>query len=1676
MLEAEILQLTLAHDGSVTWTLFFPERVPIVLYEDEDNHRRFAERSVFHVRADVENSSKTFDEFLAFPGTPMSKTSDCFLQWKETEKGTVWGLKFMLSTDMESFLKVCLSGLTTGQIAHTTSTRALADALGGPAMSEKERRSRGNVGRPASVVESSIDEETFHGIASETAQNAAPEVTRLPSHVESPQEDGGTRIEAAVDDGDGSSDQHAGESDEGEEPECTYIDDVEPNVGEHGSAQPADTAAEQIPTAGQHGGDLAAVTVRGAAAGDAMRSPTDSALLNRDSDLEHLSLNLTDDILSQFPITIVNKTPGREIDLSSPTPADTTSSTYDGEGPTSLLTPPVGFLHSTENLSEPAEYRRGEDDLVSPTPISPPDWVDSGLGSHALSPLHHATVANQDGDSAAATESSITVQISTPMSSDAHEDLRASMYSPGIVPVRSRENLDRIIPAPAMQDAAASPSQDASSSNTAEATGSELPPSGLVSSLKARFDVSSRGVVQTKEQIERARLAASAMPAAEEAPVESGNDTIESDDTATTTYPVSAVKPEQPVVTDGNQVSSEMLPGSVRYSGYLVLKNVIFHKHGRLTSGSRRKWKSCWGVLHGTTLTLYQSSGEDAEADESAPVVLTTDVCNGIAQLVHEYVYRDYVTSLSSSEGHTHYMQASSQTDASAWVGSIHLAAALAATSASTKADAIQDFQSRCTQIQEEIDTQSQMKQMAVLQQKTATGKVKSKISEQISSWSEELEAFNMDLFKWKCYIAALKGSELPNPQNLLACATKATKSSLRGQVATFSVSALHCLVIARRAAKTSNQRPASLKHAKKTGPEPDIVPMKKNENSNKGSASGSVENAQETSAMHATRKALAPLDLGPSESSSTATEGECGTEAGNSVDSSPTAEVAPGQPVWKDVAQPPKQAATATNNVEQTSAAPAAAKPQYLRIELPDKQSTVILLQDGMTAGDVLDVACEKRNLDPDGTFLVLGLNRADTGMEFRLANLDQEMKDMMYDIVEVREKVVSTVHLALPDTRTLGNLSVVFGFEVDICEGAALDQPSVYVTEVLANSVAHSADLHIGDEILSINMEAVEEQTRSRIIELLQAPVLSMVVRSCGAFSVVPDTNLIDELVCPAPPSFVDLTDVSLEDLMVPKPPGEDQPDGVDEDGQDDNFAAVETEQIDKFLQNIEELNAYLLTLQMEAPPVAVTASINHTVSKEKRISMCAQELVDTERHYIKKLTILLDRYLEPLRFETFIPKETLELVFGNIRDVVIFQRQFLQDLEDSLRHIQSADDKASAQSIRLMIFSLSGSVLFYMRRFKMYSSFCVSHMEANLFLNKPESLANEQLQEFLRVRNPKKDSAMSLPALLIMPILRLMRYPLFLETMRSLTVPDSTEHQRLTEAKSGMEHMADYINEMQRINDQFGVLFHQLLTESAFTEPWLSASINDLCQHLEVMWLNANQSLMHGHSWKKGVGPRAHCFVFKTIIVILCEPHKGKRKSTKNLADAPAMQQSAVTMDDLLFWTVVRTSRAKAVDLPDSDGVTDMWQLVNKTTQPVTTYLFRAIADGEKPAAVTTIRQVIRDRNAALTALTPGTARRKLASAQQQGVESGGSGGAGSGAAQQISVTSYSRHHEASTTTRVVSPDSEAGLFTRSAQLRTSNRKRRASECGRSIETAAAAALGASEDYFATEEVNC
>lgn len=54
----------------------------------------------------------------------------------------------------------------------------------------------------------------------------------------------------------------------------------------------------------------------------------------------------------------------------------------------------------------------------------------------------------------------------------------------------------------------------------------------------------------------------------------------------------------------------------------------------------------------------------------------------------------------------------------------------------------------------------------------------------------------------------------------------------------------------------------------------------------------------------------------------------------------------------------------------------------------------------------------------------------------------------------------------------------------------------------------------------------------------------------------------------------------------------------------------------------------------------------------------------------HYcLQHLNNLLENYLEPLKRETFLSNAEINALFGNIQEIVTFQRQFLQNLEEAL-----------------------------------------------------------------------------------------------------------------------------------------------------------------------------------------------------------------------------------------------------------------------------------------------------------------------------------------------------------------------------------------------------------------------
>ena len=94
---------------------------------------------------------------------------------------------------------------------------------------------------------------------------------------------------------------------------------------------------------------------------------------------------------------------------------------------------------------------------------------------------------------------------------------------------------------------------------------------------------------------------------------------------------------------------------------------------------------------------------------------------------------------------------------------------------------------------------------------------------------------------------------------------------------------------------------------------------------------------------------------------------------------------------------------------------------------------------------------------------------------------------------------------------------------------------------------------------------------------------------------------------------------------------------------------------------------------------------------------------------------------------------------------------------------------------------------------------------------------------MQDFLLSCNTKRQQSTSLESYLIKPIQRILKYPLLLQQLKNLAAGSSSEegcgneaHQALVEALFGMERVAEHINEMQRIHEEYGAIFDHLFRQ--------------------------------------------------------------------------------------------------------------------------------------------------------------------------------------------------------------------------------------------------------------------
>ncbi|XP_036059166.1 T-lymphoma invasion and metastasis-inducing protein 1 isoform X1 [Onychomys torridus] len=920
--------------------------------------------------------------------------------------------------------------------------------------------------------------------------------------------------------------------------------------------------------------------------------------------------------------------------------------------------------------------------------------------------------------------------------------------------------------------------------------------------------------------------------------------------------------------------------GTVRKAGALAVKNFLVHKKNKkVESATRRKWKHYWVSLKGCTLFFYESDGRSGIDHNSVPKHAVW-VENSIVQAVPEHPKKDFVFCLSNSLGDAFLFQTTSQTELENWITAIHSACAAAVARHHHKEDTLRLLKSEIKKLEQKIDMDEKMKKMGEMQLSSVTDSKKKKtILDQIFVWEQNLEQFQMDLFRFRCYLASLQGGELPNPKRLLAFASRPTKVAM-GRLGIFSVSSFHALVAARTGEIGMRRRTQAMSRSA----------------SKRRSRFSSLWGLDTTSKKKQGRPTINQVF------------GE-GTDAVKKSLEGIFDDTVPDGKRDKEVVLP----SVHQHNPDCDIWVHEYFTPSWFC--LPNDQPALTVVRPGDTARDTLELICKAHQLDHSAHYLRLKF-LMENKMQVYIPQPEEDIYELLYKEIEICSKVTQSIHIEKSDSAA-GN----YGFSLSSVDEDGIRR--LYVNSVKETGLASKKGLKAGDEVLEINNRAAGTLNSSMLKDFLSQPSLGLLVRT------YPELEAGVELLENPPHRVdgpVDLGESALT-FLTSNPAGHslcgeqgssaevapEEDEGPDLESSDDtDHSSKSTEQVAAFCRSLHEMNTSDSSPSPQdatGPQLATTRQLSDADKLRKVIC----ELLETERTYVKDLNCLMERYLKPLQKETFLTQDELDVLFGNLTEMVEFQVEFLKTLEDGVRLVPDLEKLEKVDQFKKVLFSLGGSFLYYADRFKLYSAFCASHTKVPKVLVKAKT--DTAFKAFLDAQNPRQQHSSTLESYLIKPIQRVLKYPLLLRELFALTDAESEEHYHLDVAIKTMNKVASHINEMQKIHEEFGAVFDQLIAEQTGEKKEVAdLSMGDLLLHTTVIWLNPPASL---GKWKKE--PELAAFVFKTAVVLV---YKDGSKQKKKLVGSHRLSIYE-EWDPFRFRHMIPTEALQVRALPTADA---------------------------------------------------------------------------------------------------------------------------------------------------------
>uniref|UniRef100_A0A8C9X4Z9 Spermatogenesis associated 13 n=1 Tax=Sander lucioperca TaxID=283035 RepID=A0A8C9X4Z9_SANLU len=214
-------------------------------------------------------------------------------------------------------------------------------------------------------------------------------------------------------------------------------------------------------------------------------------------------------------------------------------------------------------------------------------------------------------------------------------------------------------------------------------------------------------------------------------------------------------------------------------------------------------------------------------------------------------------------------------------------------------------------------------------------------------------------------------------------------------------------------------------------------------------------------------------------------------------------------------------------------------------------------------------------------------------------------------------------------------------------------------------------------------------------------------------------------------------------------------------------------------------------------EDPTPRDTHSAQH---KEQMRTNVVQEIMNTERIYIKHLKDICEGYIRQCRKHPDMFTELqLKTIFSNIEDIYRFQRQFIRDLEKKYNK-----DQPHLSEIGSCFLLQVGE------GFSIYSDYCNTHPAACAELQRlMKSGKYKHFFEACRLLQQMID--ISIAGFLLTPVQKICKYPLQLGELLKYTPKDHSDYSGVSKAYEAMKNVASLINERKRRQESVDTIAH-------------------------------------------------------------------------------------------------------------------------------------------------------------------------------------------------------------------------------------------------------------------------